>query len=227
MPHVVSTAYKVVRALLRHRTGIVLRVRYFWGQVACKLNWKQGCRNHNNKIYSKMNVVLREVKLLNSTYLNKHCFCHTWLNTANANSLRLWKNSRTFWNILSIETLPNMSILKRLRTNLKINKLRTLAKLLESNASHAMLFFVTHCIDSTQLAEHCRGDGFESRRNRLNFSAIFKRQLLKLSRKVRGSLQSFVYSDFLAPAVFISKARPRLRLNFNSLWGLIYHIVRV
>ena len=29
--------------------------------------------------------------------------------------------------------------------NLKINKLRTLAKLLDSNASHAMLFFVTLC----------------------------------------------------------------------------------
>ena len=29
--------------------------------------------------------------------------------------------------------------------NLKINKLQTLAKLLESNASHAMLFFVTVC----------------------------------------------------------------------------------
>ena len=28
-----------------------------------------------------------------SANLNKHCFCHTWLNTANANSPRLWKTS--------------------------------------------------------------------------------------------------------------------------------------
>ena len=28
-----------------------------------------------------------------SANLDKHCFRHTWLNTANANSLRLWKTS--------------------------------------------------------------------------------------------------------------------------------------
>ena len=40
--------------------------------------------------------------------------------------------------------------------NLKINKLRTLAKLLDSNASHAMLFFVTESNRQTTVPNVCR-----------------------------------------------------------------------
>ena len=45
----------------------LLRGLSFRGQVACKLNWTQGCRNRNKKIYSKNERRFHEVQLHNGT----------------------------------------------------------------------------------------------------------------------------------------------------------------